>query len=370
MSYNKMASEIIEAMLKEQVMKLFIEMKDTSQKLAELTEVNTELNANSMPMSAPIGGGKWSSHGGGSHTKKFTRRLIHYCNNAMDKKGVFKTDPQGFTLDNFAPNPSNVRGKKRYILDDGWQRIPYETLYASVNRQDWLQNTTGSKGFVVKEVGFAISDYMPLLTDTKTVSSTTIMTSQFVQKPDLWVFKDEGLDWSPIVMHDKKDGHSYTVNHNMECLEPETQEVGSLKRMYFDLGDEFYHTLGTEQCDFWDVSTLHGDNDVTMLGLGGSYSHSYKPPHRYYQLGIKPYKGTNMDRDNATGAWGAENNRQPYVNNILPDKLGDIEYNIGTGINQNCDEPPVVGVRIRPLHGVQGPINITGCIIVDYYSVI
>lgn len=171
-------------------------------------------------------------------------------------------------------------------------------------------------------------------------------------------------------MHDKKDGHSYSVNHNMECLEPENQTEGTLKRMYFDLGDEFYQTLGTEKCDFWDVSTLNGDNDVTMLGLGGAYSHSYKPPQRYYPLGIKPYKGTDMDKDHATGKWGSDDNRQPYVNNILPDKLGDIEYNIGTGINQNCNEPPVVGVRIRPLHGVQGPINITGCLVVDYFSVI
>ena len=77
-----------------------------------------------------------------------------------------------------------------------------------------------------------------------------------------------------------------------------------------------------------------------------------------------------MDKDHATGKWGSDDNRQPYVNNILPDKLGDIEYNIGTGINQNCNEPPVVGVRIRPLHGVQGPINITGCLVVDYFSVI
>ena len=364
-----MADELTKQLLQEQVMKLFTEMKEEGQKATENSEIIAEQSGNTLSMSAPIGGGKWSNHGGSSHIKKFTRRLIHYVDNAMDKKGCFKTDPQGYTTDNFAPNDKHWAHENRYVLDDGWKRIPYETLFASINGRDWLQNTTGSKGFVIKKkVGFQISDYMPLLTDTKTVSSTTVMTSQFVQKPDLWCFKDTGLDWTPIVMHSKADGHGYTVNHNMECLEPETQDVGKLKRMYFDLGDEFDKTLGTEKCETWDVSTLNGDNDITMIGLGGNYGHEYKPAHRYYPLGIRPYKGTDTDKDHATGAMGSKTNVQPYVNNILPDKLGDIEYNVGTGINQNCDEPPVVGVRIRPLHGVGGPINITGCIIIDYYS--
>lgn len=274
-----MAAEISSQLFKEQMMKVFTEMKDNQEQTKNISETGVEMSANNMSMTAPIENGKWSKHGGSSHTKKFTRRLIHYCNNAMNKKGVFKTDPTGFTLDNFQPNPSSIRGENRYVLDDGWQRIPYESLYASVNGRDWMQNTTGSKGFVIKEVGFAISDYMPLLTDTKTVISTTVMTSQFVQKPDLWVFKDDGLDWTPIVMHDKKDGHSYSVNHNMECLEPENQTEGTLKRMYFDLGDEFYQTLGTEKCDFWDVSTLNGDNDVTMLGLG-EHIHTHTNHHK------------------------------------------------------------------------------------------
>jgi hypothetical protein len=92
--------------------------------------------------------------------------------------------------------------------------------------------------------------------------------------------------------------------------------------MYFDLGDEFDKTLETEKCETWDVSTLNGDNDITMIGLGGNYGHEYKPAHRYYPLGIRPYKGTDTDKDHATGAMGSKTNVQPYVNNILPDKLG------------------------------------------------
>lgn len=356
-----MGEAIAEELMKQKIKEYMAGSKETA-------ETTAELEAQTLSMSAPIGSGTWSKHGGSSHHKSFSRRFIHYVNNAMDKEGVFKTDPEGYTMDNYAPNKSNYANENRYILDDGWQRIPYETLFASINGRQWLQNTTGARGFKVKKVGFTITDYMPLLTDTKTVSSTTVMTSQFVNKPDLWVFKDTGLDWTPIVLQSKKDGHAYSVNHNMEALEPESQEVGALKRMYFDLGDEFANTLGDEVCDKWDVSTINGDNDIHMMGMGSTYSHSYSPPNRFYPLGIRPYKGTDSDKDDATAAMGADTNNQPYVWKVMPDKLGDIEYNVGTGINQNCMEPPVVGVRIRPLHGVQGPINITGCIVVDYFS--
>ena len=50
-------------------MKLFTEMKDEGTRATENSEIIAEQSGNSLSMSAPIGGGKWSNHGGSSHTK-------------------------------------------------------------------------------------------------------------------------------------------------------------------------------------------------------------------------------------------------------------------------------------------------------------
>lgn len=287
----------------------------------------------------------------GTTTKSFHRTFVHYITSNRDARGLYTV----------AADPS-LGTKKTAIWDEGWQRIPYESLMCSVNPRDWLSFGANHSAFKIDSVGFSLSGYTPLVEQISAVNGSSTITSQFITAPMLQTMKDDSL-WTQDLVKPVNAGEAWTsCNDSMTTAYPQTQADGTLIRAEWDMGPDFVSALGGEIITAWGSLNTLNDHSTGTVSPGGGFSHTAPCQGHWYPLG----NPAGMTKDNAVG------NYPPhfYVTDLATEKsIGNIEANMVTMVNaNNLASPTPYYVRIFPYNGASGPIQVVGQVMVTYHS--
>ncbi len=272
----------------------------------------------------------------GTTTTRHTRRFMHYISNNMDAAGLVGN-----------------------VMDEGWQYIPYRTLRASVTPRQLKALLMGKRAFKVKKMGFRLEHFNPLLEKVQATGGASEITSQFENRPFLMKLTDHDLILDPMLETQEADQDWNISNKDLIRALPTSQAEGSLPRVNFNLGPEFAESLAytNETTDAWGSFTTWSGFDIqtSMTGEGTSHTwHNKGDGQRWYP--------TTKHAKWPTGA------KLPTILKTDYD-MGSVEYNTFTQINNNFSaKPPPVLVRINPVHGASGAIDIKGQCFVTYFS--
>ncbi len=273
-------------------------------------------------------------HQPGTYTTSHHRRFQHYFDNAMDASGL-------------------VAG----IVDEGWQYIPWRNLKASLPPRDFYSNVQQSSAFKIVSMGVQIEHFNPLVEKIVSRTGTVAIENVFDSHPYMMVLIDDHLVLDPLLLKPTGPTSSfYNPNTQMTACWPTSQANGALIRCKFDLGDEFRAavTKSKETVTAWgSFNTLDGFN-VDTVAAGGGFSRTWTNGgvgSRWYTT--TGYKG------------------QPEGDGInvykLSEEIGALESNVFTQVNANFPhKPPAILIKINPVFGSEGAINITGQIFVTY----
>ncbi len=273
----------------------------------------------------------------GSTVTKHSRRFMHYVSNAMEANGL-------------------VNG----IVDEGWQYVPYRTLRASITPRQWKSLLISKRAFKVRSMGFKMEHFNPLVEQVSSVGGQVGLTSTFENRPYLMKLTDHNLIIDNMLETKTAGDHNWnTSNGDLTRALPVSQADGALPRVQFNLGQEFLESLtpSGEVVDAWgSFNTFSGfDIQTNMTGEGtGHYWENSGDGQRWYPT----TKHANMAP-------------QLKMHDIfaLDYDLGAVEYNAFTEINANfVSKPPPVLMRVNPVHGVDGAINIGAQVWTTYYS--
>ena len=264
-------------------------------------------------------------------TTKHKRRFFHYFDNSMNATGLV--------------------GK---IVDEGWQMVPYRCLRASVTPREWAAHTKTSGAFRIKSIGFNARHLNPMVERIVPRAGATALDSVFDNHPFAMWLTDEDMTLDPCIQPLGAVGNWNAVNSNLTRSYPGDMANGTLRRVQFDLGEEFVDSLNGETTDAWGSFTTLDDFDITTAPIGGSAGITHTMDNRWYPTA--PYKG---HRENGA-------NIITTLNEVHD--LGVVENVIDSQVNRmRAGKPPAVMVKMNPIYGIDGAINVGAQMLFEYF---
>ncbi len=266
---------------------------------------------------------------------------MHYVGNNMDATGLIGSE-----------------------VDEGWQYVPYRTLRASITPRQFKSLLNSKRAFRVKAMGFKLEHFNPLVEKIAPQGAGNVgLVSTFENRPFLMKLTDHDLVLDNMLKtKTAKDFAWNDANTQLTRAYPTSQDNGALTRVIFDLGTEFTQSLtpSGEITDPWgSFNTMSGfdiQTNMTGEGTGHSWTNSGEGLKRWYPTTNHANMPLNLTRHSIFD---------------LDYDIGAVEYNSFTEINANfVGKPPPVLLKVNPVHGAEGPIQIVGQCFVTYYSTI
>ncbi len=261
----------------------------------------------------------------------------------------------------YVGNSMDAAGLVGNVVDEGWQYVPYRTLRASVTPRQFKSLLQSKRAFKVLEMGFKLEHFNPLVERVQSRGSGAMgLESTFENRPFLMKLTDHDLVLDNML--ETKTGADQawnTSNTNLTRALPVSQVDGALPRVTFNLGQEFTDSLlpTKELVDAWGSFNTFSGFDIQTCMTGEGTSHHWSnggggsrwyptAKHAKMPLNLAMHDIFSLDYD-----------------------IGAVEYNAFTEINANfVHKPPPVMLRVNPVHGADGPIDISGQCFVTYYS--
>lgn len=270
------------------------------------------------------------------HTRTFKRSFKMYIDNAMDRKGL-KLE------------------SGNYIIDDGWQYIPYKNLSASIPPREWAAMSLTNRSFHIESMGFNITAYRPMMEEITAMQGITDIRNEFVNNPECYFLKDDDFLGQYTIDTLKATQDFYSPNNGLKLYHANNQSGGKLIRAKFNLGNQFTESVkNTEKVDQTSITTWDGWNmDAIMPGSG--YSHTWTNPSNHeYNIGRIPGHANMV-------------NERRFTRNAMGEP-GTVEMNQLTQNNSIVMPPPSVMCCMLPIHGKTGPINLSAQIDIEFFS--